>query len=130
MDVHQRDQHGQCEFKYQKLVNPQTDIRLLNLKPARDSKQGAVDNPEICCQLSSVALTDALNYTALSYMWGDPRVQFKIKLDGKDFHVGENLYDFLRFELEKKTTQRRGCSGLMRSASISWTCTRSHFRSR
>ncbi len=49
----------------------------------------------ISCRLRVVALDYPIQYTALSYVWGDPNVVKEITLDGKPFYVRENLWEFL-----------------------------------
>lgn len=65
-----------------------TNIRVVELL-----HNGSQD--PITCRLHFVALGDQIQYTALSYVWGDPTKTKEIILDGKPFHVRENLWNFL-----------------------------------
>lgn len=51
-------------------------------------------NP-IACRLYTSNLALGLPYTALSYMWGDPEPTHTIIINGHDFLVRKNLFDFL-----------------------------------
>ncbi|KAK3947132.1 heterokaryon incompatibility protein-domain-containing protein, partial [Pseudoneurospora amorphoporcata] len=51
----------------------------------------------ISLQLCHASLDDdALQYRALSYVWGDSKGQVDIEINGKQFSVGENLHAFLQ----------------------------------
>jgi hypothetical protein len=49
----------------------------------------------IPCRLENFPLDSAPPYTALSYTWGDETVTRKISVNGKDFSVRENLWQFI-----------------------------------
>jgi hypothetical protein len=75
-------------FKYQTLTNPDS-IRLLIIHPARPSLV-------IHCSLEYTTLSDCYGdiydqYTALSYVWGDPNNQRTIFLDDQPFNITANL---------------------------------------
>jgi hypothetical protein len=61
-----------------------SDIRLLEVIP------GSID-AAIECKLSVVSLTDKPAFTALSYVWGNPKVTEDIKVNGKVLSVIANL---------------------------------------
>ena len=61
-----------------------SDIRLLEVIP------GSID-AAIECKLSVVSLTDKTAFTALSYVWGNPKVTEDIKVNGKVLSVIANL---------------------------------------
>ena len=64
------------------------EMRLLVLNP------GFPDDP-IECYLEHYTLNHAKPYQALSYVWGDPRNQEVIQVDGCSFKVTKNLNNFL-----------------------------------
>ncbi|KAF1970362.1 HET-domain-containing protein, partial [Bimuria novae-zelandiae CBS 107.79] len=65
-------------------------IRLIKVLPG-------APNTMISCIFKSVNLDDPWDYTytALSYTWGDPTPTREILLDGRNFIVRSNLWDFL-----------------------------------
>ncbi|KHE87325.1 hypothetical protein GE21DRAFT_8187, partial [Neurospora crassa] len=63
----------------------QKDIRLLELLPAN-----SLQDP-IQCRLYITQLSMETEYTALSYVWGDPNVTSPIAVNGVPFHVTHNL---------------------------------------
>ncbi|KAF2830705.1 HET-domain-containing protein [Ophiobolus disseminans] len=85
---------------YTELLSSQ--IRLLRILPFVDRRE-----TKIICTLSVHDLLNAPAYTALSYTWGVPHREIRklrrtppssthcIDCNGREAHVGENLYDFL-----------------------------------
>jgi hypothetical protein len=72
-------------------IHPETEIRLLILHTADSS------DPElISCQLENTLLDSEVEYTALSYAWGDPTNRKPIICDGSILHVTVNLFNALR----------------------------------
>ncbi|RMJ18124.1 hypothetical protein CDV36_002239 [Fusarium kuroshium] len=67
---------------YQPLDTTKSEIRLLEILPEGFS-------------LITVPLDDAPKYAAFSYVWGDPKDQETIVLQGRDVQVGKNLASFL-----------------------------------
>ena len=64
-------------------------FRLLKILPGQDATP-------IRCFIYHTSLSDAADeYTALSYVWGPPLPARRILLNGKQFEVRENLYNFL-----------------------------------
>ncbi|KAF2729827.1 HET-domain-containing protein, partial [Polyplosphaeria fusca] len=63
-------------------------IRLIKLQ----YQQGP--SPNICCRMTLHKLSVVLGYTALSYMWGNSSSN-KISVNGEDFWIYDNLFDFL-----------------------------------
>ncbi|KAE8452702.1 hypothetical protein EG329_013961 [Mollisiaceae sp. DMI_Dod_QoI] len=61
------------------------EIRLLILE------LGTKSDP-IRCHLQHVRLSENPTYEALSYMWGEDRASYEIKLEDKTYNVRENLY--------------------------------------
>lgn len=62
------------------------EIRLVTIEQAED-----VDLP-IKCTLSIACLKETPDFKALSYVWGDASITRPIQLNGKTFHVTENLF--------------------------------------
>jgi len=79
------------------------DIRLLTIHPGRW-------NEEVCCNLTHHSLPVAREarpaYSALSYVWGSPKVTDKILLDGEPWHVTVNLSHALHFLRETEEPVR------------------------
>ncbi|RSL54342.1 hypothetical protein CEP54_009940 [Fusarium duplospermum] len=67
---------------YQPLDTTKAEIRLIEILPEGFS-------------LITVPLDDAPKYAALSYVWGDPKDQETIVLQGRDVQIGTNLASFL-----------------------------------
>ncbi|KAK3673068.1 hypothetical protein LTR78_007179 [Recurvomyces mirabilis] len=76
-------------FVHQPLEHPATSIRLCKLEPAehRDS--------DIECTIFTTPLDGAPPYVAVSYTWGDARVQRTIQINGKALSVGYNSWEVL-----------------------------------
>jgi len=68
-----------------------TNIRLIEVLPASSEN----DTSPISCKLLVVPLDAQPLYTALSYVWGDASFSKTILLDGDQFVVRNNLWDFL-----------------------------------
>ncbi|KAI1776876.1 hypothetical protein F4818DRAFT_412116 [Hypoxylon cercidicola] len=64
----------------------ETEIRLLRIVPGTDT---------IECALHQMPLAEVRYFYALSYVWGDTRHQKTIMLEGKPFHITNNLYEAL-----------------------------------
>lgn len=68
-----------------------TNIRLISKAP------GDTTHPSgISLQIQTFALEDAPPFVALSYVWGSPEPCQTVSLDGCDFLVRQNLFDFLQ----------------------------------
>ncbi|KAK5317888.1 hypothetical protein LTR93_008529 [Exophiala xenobiotica] len=83
-------------FKHAPLDLSSTCIRLIDILP-RDGRN------EIRCNIRHVELTKvaALDYVALSYVWGDPHgPRHAIQINQGQYHVLHNLYNFLENNAE------------------------------
>jgi hypothetical protein len=49
----------------------------------------------IAYKIRVISVDDAIPYTAVSYMWGDPTCEREILLDGRPFLVRSNFFDLL-----------------------------------
>ncbi|OJD36684.1 ankyrin and het domain-containing protein [Diplodia corticola] len=78
----------------------------MKLQPVPKSTDGAGYLPIISCTLRTASLEDEPEYSALSYVWGDPNTTRPILIDGKAFHVTVNLEVALR-QLAEELRQRR-----------------------
>lgn len=85
------------QFKHQKLPTDKPTIRLIKIEKKK------VDN-EIACMIRHVELSSEKTvYSALSYVWGDPKLTREIRLrsDTREvwytFALHENLWRFLNF---------------------------------
>jgi hypothetical protein len=77
-------------FKHSPIDPVAGEIRLLRIHPGTD------DSCSPRCSISTASLDAAPPYLALSYTWGDDALPtHRISLNGKDYHVMRNLYDFL-----------------------------------
>ncbi|KAI5918872.1 heterokaryon incompatibility protein-domain-containing protein [Camillea tinctor] len=68
-----------------------TDIRVMTLLPNRE-----FDAP-IECQLEHVTLQPGVNYEAISYAWGDPKITEPIQLDGQSYPVTVNIFTAFKY---------------------------------
>lgn len=75
-------------FTYSPLDPSSKCIRLLELLPSAPSET-------VRCKLHVVDRTCCPSYVALSYTWGSPQNRQPIDLDDMEFHVQENLWNFL-----------------------------------
>lgn len=75
-------------FTYSPLDPSSKCIRLLELLPSGPSET-------VRCKLHVVDRTCCPSYVALSYTWGSPQNRQPIDLDDMEFHVQENLWNFL-----------------------------------
>ena len=76
-------------FQHSILPKEEGSFRLMQIRPDL-SVDGLPD-----CYLQN-ALVQESNYVCLSYTWGQPGDEVPIKLNGKLFHVRQNLCDFLQ----------------------------------
>ena len=75
-------------FKHEPLDHTKASIRLLQIR-ADLSRDGLIQ-----CSLRHTTISST-PYSCLSYRWGEPLPSWKILINGKPYHVGRNLYDFL-----------------------------------
>ncbi|ORY04568.1 heterokaryon incompatibility protein-domain-containing protein [Clohesyomyces aquaticus] len=75
------------------------EIRLVELLDGSESET-------ISLRFHRRVLDDSLDFTALSYMWGDPDETRTILLDGTTFVIRENLWQFLS-EVRRQGTYRK-----------------------
>lgn len=76
------------------LLHPDS-IRLVVLHPAPHPQN------DVYCELLSISLSfipedEALSYTALSYVWGDPMISRSIFITGQALNIGANLFSALQ----------------------------------
>jgi len=91
---------SRVKFQYQPL-DPSVDYtRLVEFKPAEDAN----DAPR--CKLVHVTFGERPKYEALSYIWGDETEKKNIFVDGKEFLVGQNLWDALQYLRKRVNGQR------------------------
>lgn len=81
-----------CEFKYQKLPESGSAIRLLRLLPST----GKTD--PIQCEIFDTILDEAtaLPYEALSYVWGNTQDGRVIEVGQSTLRIGRNLFEALQ----------------------------------
>lgn len=65
-------------------INADTQIRLITLLPAEDHSEGGKDMDPIQCTLQVCSLTQAPEYEALSYTWGQMLRHLPISVLGSD----------------------------------------------
>jgi Heterokaryon incompatibility protein (HET) len=75
-------------FEYSTLPTFGRKIRLLRIHPKVGQASSEYD---INCELSDVSLDSEIDYTALSYCWGDPTAKKSILLNGNKFAISKNL---------------------------------------
>ncbi|OCL07227.1 HET-domain-containing protein [Glonium stellatum] len=71
------------------------EIRLLELLPIRDG-HSLEGGPQVQCKIRYASSNDNEDYTALSYVWGDPNETLPILVDSHVFQVTKNLEAALR----------------------------------
>jgi Heterokaryon incompatibility protein (HET) len=75
------------EFQYEPLDLIKEQIRVISIDYTQEG---------FLCSTKTVSLrSSSLSFVALSYTWGSRLPLFSITIDGKDFRVRQNLYDFL-----------------------------------
>ncbi|KAF2247117.1 HET-domain-containing protein [Trematosphaeria pertusa] len=77
-------------YKYHPLDRSKREIRLSSLLPNDGTRKSKLIP---ACHLFHVALDEKPNFTALSYVWGDPKDRRVILVDGFPISVTRNLYD-------------------------------------
>jgi Heterokaryon incompatibility protein (HET) len=75
---------------YDDLDDARAQIRLIAVQPSSDPDE------VLRCHMKTVSLNDHPQYTALSYVWGDPTVTEEIVVNGVDQAVTTNLAAALR----------------------------------
>lgn len=86
--IHSKSSGEEHKFHYQPLADPGSSIRLIEVQP--DTSR----NDRVQLRILESPLSE--DYTCLSYVWGPRSDQHHpILLNGKTFHVRQNLYDFL-----------------------------------
>jgi hypothetical protein len=83
-------------------LNPRT-IRLLSITASSNES-------DICAELKLAEVRDGLDYTAVSYVWGDPSPYASIIVNGHKMNIAKNLTIFLRQLLsdEEEHSDNRG----------------------
>lgn len=79
-------------FKHEPLDLSKRQIRLLRIEYVRHERGEGV---LIRCQVKIFDLSNCPPYIALSYVWGSPLPVHTIMLNGKHFHIRQNLWYFL-----------------------------------
>lgn len=77
-------------YSYRVLDESRNEIRLLILLPG-------APGDEVYCGLRHAEISVALEFTALSYTWGDQKHTKTISIDGDQFEVTNNLFDALQY---------------------------------
>ncbi|KAI8635167.1 heterokaryon incompatibility protein-domain-containing protein [Xylariaceae sp. FL1651] len=85
-------------YQYSLLDESKDEIRLLEL-------YSGDFNDDINCSIRHATLASTLEYTALSYTWGDPKIRKAISVDGQVLEVTVNLFDALRHLRDPQGTQ-------------------------
>jgi hypothetical protein len=76
------------KFDYTRLDQPEHEIRLICLHPRR-----WLTDSTITCEITTVDLSTAPQYEALSYEWGSPSsIEYTIQLNQKAVAVRQNLW--------------------------------------
>jgi hypothetical protein len=92
-------------FTYEPLLKERHEIRLLRINPIQNNYgllgsilsyvTTSTQTPTLSCTLEHVRLTEAPEFTALSYMWGDPTDTRPILLHGCQLPITKNLHEAL-----------------------------------
>lgn len=78
---------------------PENDIRLLTILPSTET------NAPIACELRQHAVIQAVDYEALSYVWGDPNDLVPITCNGVSIQITRKLQNAL-WRLRDATTSK------------------------
>ena len=112
----QRDELARSKgdpFVYRTLETPDT-IRLATLSYEVKKDRLVIGDIlaertrlELHVTLQHVSLAQAPEYTALSYVWGDPAKTKPIFIDGKEMQVTENLKNFIVAAVSRESTREQ-----------------------
>ena len=83
-----------AHYQYEPLSKENQEIRLLRFNHSPTPQAASADTIEI--SLKTVSLQDQPQYTALSYVWGDPTQVVPISINGHTFNVTKNLHAALQ----------------------------------
>jgi hypothetical protein len=78
-------------LKYDELSSDFSEIRLLTLQASAKDEDSPIE-----CTLERASFDNVLEYTALSYVWGDVTVTKNILVNGWSFSATTNLVSALR----------------------------------
>ncbi|XXG99817.1 hypothetical protein Hte_006158 [Hypoxylon texense] len=82
---------GTLPYSFYRPLDPsREEIRLIRILPALNN-----DDTIECSLETASLLTPGLEYAALSYVWGDPKVTRDIRVNGETFAATENLHHAL-----------------------------------
>lgn len=88
----QKHQQVQAQlFEWRPLASTPQQFRLLKLLPSKGFKD------VIRCTIVHSYLQEKLEYEALSYVWGDPKITARIFIEGQPLDVTTNLEVALRY---------------------------------
>ncbi|KAH8591782.1 heterokaryon incompatibility protein-domain-containing protein, partial [Bisporella sp. PMI_857] len=75
-------------YRYRKLKNPETDLRLVQILPG-------TDGDPLNCLICTRSARRIKRYYALSYAWGDATQRVPILLNGRKIYITINLFTAL-----------------------------------
>ncbi|TLD38148.1 hypothetical protein E2P81_ATG03823 [Venturia nashicola] len=87
--------HAQTRFVHEALDTSQQQIRLLRLQAEEYEAPNDLTPKLIDCEICHFNLETIPPYRAISYTWGDPDTTIVITVNKRQFHVRDNLWDFL-----------------------------------
>lgn len=93
--------HTQTPFVHQGLDMSQQQIRLLRLQAGRYESPDDLTPRLIECEIRHFNFETHPPYRAVSYTWGDPDTTIAIILNGYQYHVRDNLWQFLDVARDK-----------------------------
>ncbi|KAJ8129898.1 hypothetical protein O1611_g3732 [Lasiodiplodia mahajangana] len=93
-----RGSYGPDTLSYFVVHESKNEIRLLELH------SGNFDD-DINCSIRHITLVSTLDFTALSYTWGDPKIRKPISVDSQTLGVTVNLFDALRHLRSSRETR-------------------------
>lgn len=83
------------QYEYKALDGEKAEIRVLALNNADDDSEDLVGSL-VHHRLEAKPGTGMIRYNALSYTWGEPKMDRRIVIDGHSFFVTKNLESALR----------------------------------
>jgi hypothetical protein len=118
-------------YTYEPLDATRREIRLIKLREDKESP--------IRTNISIFALENAPDYTALSYVWGEPGTTYNVFIDGKHIEIRKNLHQCLQelreeeegylwideicinqVDIQERNAQVKLMSSIYRSSVIGW----------
>ncbi|KAK4954303.1 hypothetical protein LTR10_007733 [Elasticomyces elasticus] len=90
-------------FRYPVLEAERHQIRLLTVQ--KSDLESDLEG-DLACHLEVVSLDDAVEFTALSYVWGTEQPLYSVQVDGDTLWIRLNLHAYLKLAADEETKGR------------------------